>query len=280
VNGLLRFSSLGLLTGLLALAVACGSKSPTSPTPPVDTPTTPTTPTTPPPADPPPPPPPPAPTLKFTKFVAFGDSLTEGVISPFPSLLFKLDAPSAYPAILQGLLAGRYTSQTPTVLNRGVAGEEAADGLSRFIDVLRQDQPQVTIILEGFNDVSALGNNKGIMQGVGAVESMVKMARSRGVQVMLATLPPERAGGTRTLPTSLYNEFNRQIRGTAQDEGAALIDLSAEININSIGADGVHFTEMGYQDMANVYFRHIQMLYEQPAQSIAPASKPIPTGTH
>jgi lysophospholipase L1-like esterase len=240
---------------------ACGSKPPTSPTPPVETPTTPTPPTTPqPPPDPPATPPP---TLKFTKFVGFGDSLTEGVISPAPSLLIKLDSPSAYPAILQGLLSARYTAQTVTVLNRGKAGEQAADGLPRFLDVLRQDTPQVAIVLEGFNDLSALGN-KGITQAVGAVESMVRQARSRGVVVLLATLPPERAGAPKTLSNSIYNEFNRQIRSTAQDEGAQLIDLSAELSVASIGSDGVHLTESGYQEMANVYFRHIQSLFEQP----------------
>jgi lysophospholipase L1-like esterase len=249
---------------------ACGSKSPTSPTPPIETPTTPTPPTepTPPPVNPPAPPPP---TLKYTKFVGFGDSLTEGVISPLPTLMIKLDAPNAYPAILQGLLAQRYTAQTLTVLNRGKAGEQAADGLSRFIDVLRQDAPQVAILLEGFNDLSAYGN-KGITQAVGAMESMVKQARSRGVVVMLATLPPERPGAAKTLPTSVYNEFNRQITGTAQDEGAQLVDLSHELSLGSIGSDGVHLTEAGYQEMANVFFRHIQSSYEQPAQTAAPAA--------
>jgi lysophospholipase L1-like esterase len=257
--------------GLVACTfAACGGKAPTSPTPPVETPITPTPPTqpTPPPVSPPTPPPP---TLRFTKFVGFGDSLTEGVISPLPTLMIKLDAPNAYPAILQGLLAQRYTAQTLTVLNRGKAGEQALDGMSRFIDVLRQDAPQVTILLEGFNDLSALGN-KGITQAVGAVESMVKQARGRGVAVMLATLPPERPGAPKTLPTSIYNEFNRQITGTAQDEGAHLVDLSHELSLGSIGADGVHLTEAGYQEMANIFFRHIQATYEQPAQTTAAAT--------
>jgi len=261
---------------MLALS-ACGSKPPTSPTPPVETPVTPTPPTTPqPPPDPPAPPPP---TLKFTKFVGFGDSLTEGVISPAATLMIKLDSPSAYPAILQGLLTARYTAQTPVVLNRGKAGEQAVDGLPRFLDVLRQDTPQVAIILEGINDLAALGN-KGITQAVGSVESMVRQARSRGVVVLLATLPPERPGAPKTLSSSIYNEFNRQIRSTAQDEGAQLIDLSAELSLASIGADGVHLTESGYMEMANVYFRHIQSLFEQAPQATKATNATAHIGTH
>jgi len=265
-----RLAALLLLT--LALASCGGKKAPTAPTPVDPTPTPPAQPTPTPPAQPTPTPPPP--TLRFTKFVGFGDSMTQGVTSATPTLLIRLDAPQAYPAILQGLLSLRYSAQTITVANRGIAGEQAVDGMSRFIDVLRQDAPQVVIILEGFNDLTAFGD-RGITRAVGAVESMVKEARARGVAVLLATLPPERPGGPKTLPTGIYNEFNRQITGTASDEGAQLIDLSHEMSVASIGVDGIHPTEAGYQEMAGIYFKHIQSLYEQAAQTTA-----APAATH
>jgi lysophospholipase L1-like esterase len=257
------------IVGVIACAIAaCSSKSPTSPTPPV-TPTTPDSPPPPPPLDPPPPSSPP--TVRFTKYVAFGDSLTEGVVSPAPALLMTLDASQAYPAILQGLLARRYTAQNPTVVNRGIAGEQAVDGLPRFIDVLRFDAPQVVIVLEGYNDLSTFGD-RGITRAVGAVESMIKEARARGVVVMLATLPPERPGAPKTLPASIFNEFNKQIIGTAQDEGAQLVDLTRELNLSAIGIDGIHLTEAGYQQLAGVFFTHIQALYEQAPQTTAAAA--------
>ncbi len=72
------------------------------------------------------------------------------------------------------MLAGRYTGQTITVADRGKAGNQAVDGLSRFIDVLRQDQPQVVLLLDGYNDLNVYS---AIMtKVVGAVESMVKNA--------------------------------------------------------------------------------------------------------
>jgi lysophospholipase L1-like esterase len=265
-----------LLTAAIACGMACGGKSPSAPTPP----TTPTPPSTPP-VDPQPPttpaPPPPPPTLRYTNFVAFGDSLTEGVVSPAPTVMVKLLAAQAYPALLQGLLTGRYTAQTISVLNRGKAGEQAVDGLPRFVDVLRQDRPQVAIVLEGFNDISSYGN-RGLGNAVGAIESMLKEARSRGVIVLLATLPPERPGAQKTLSSSQYNEFNKQVVATGQDEGAQIIDLSRELSLSAIGQDGVHLTEAGYQEMANIFFTHIQALYDQPAQPTA-APKPTPTAT-
>jgi lysophospholipase L1-like esterase len=261
---------------ILSAIAACGGKTPTTPTPP----TAPTPPTSPP-VDPQPPTtptPPPPPTLKYTNFVAFGDSLTEGVVSPAPTVMMKLLATQAYPALLQGLLSGRYTPQSFTVLNRGKAGEQAVDGMPRFVDVLRQDRPQVAILLEGVNDISAYGN-RGVSNAVGAIESMLKEARGRGVIVLLATLPPQRPGALKTLPASQYNEFNKQVVATGQDEGAQIIDLSRELSLSAVGADGVHLTEAGYQEMANVFFMHIQALYEQPAQPTA-APTPAPTATH
>jgi lysophospholipase L1-like esterase len=254
---------------IAAASPACGSKSPIAPTPP---PQTPTPPTPPPQPQPTPDPPPPAPTLRFTTFVAFGDSLTEGTISPAPTLLLKLDPSQAYPALLQGLLVQRYTKQTPIVLNRGKAGEQAVDGQSRFIDVLRQDSPQVIVLLDGYNDLAAYGSN-GITRAVGAIETMVKQARSRGIIVILATLPPERPGAQRALSASITNEFNRQIIGTAQDEGAQLVDLTHELDLSAIGVDGLHLTEAGYQQLANIFYMHIQSLYEQaPTTTKKPAA--------
>ena len=260
----------------LAAIASCGGKSPSAPTPTPPTPPTNNPPPTPPvDPNPPPTPPPPPPTLKFTNFVAFGDSLTQGVVSPAPTVLMTLDAAQAYPAALQMLLSGRYTAQTITVLNRGQAGEQAADATGRFVTMLRNDRPQVAILLEGYNDISTFGN-RGVSNAVGAIESMLKEARSRGVIVLLATLPPERPGAPKTLPSSQYNEFNKQVVATGQDEGAQIVDLSRELSLSAIGQDGVHLTEAGYQEMANVFFTHIQALYDQPATAKA-APKPIPT---
>src|SRR5262249_19199193 len=79
--------------------------------------------------------------LSATRFVAFGDSITAGVTATCarvtPLMTFAetmqlvqraVDDPWAYPNVLQGRLRARYTTQTPTVTNRGTPGEELADG--------------------------------------------------------------------------------------------------------------------------------------------------------
>ena len=47
----------------------------------------------------------PPPQLQYKKFLAFGDSLTEGVISLAPMIL-ALDSPQSYPSVLRRLPAG------------------------------------------------------------------------------------------------------------------------------------------------------------------------------
>ena len=87
--------------------------------------------------------------------MAFGDSLTEGQVSPAPTLLMRLVSPQAYPGRLQAMLAERYTDQRPVVSNQGVGGERAEDGVSRFVRAIRNENPEAVLLLEGINDISA-----------------------------------------------------------------------------------------------------------------------------
>ena len=124
-----------------------------------------------------PPPQTPAPRLSRTRIVAFGDSITEGVVSTF-SLQLLLDLPGSYPERLRAELTTRYRDQSIFLFNEGKAGEWAEDGKARFPDVIRQDAPEVIILMEGANDLGFLGR-KGISATIGQLETMVKYARAR-----------------------------------------------------------------------------------------------------
>jgi lysophospholipase L1-like esterase len=270
-----------LIAGLLLMAgtVACGGSSPTQPTPTPTQPTTPTTPTTPDPPPSTPTTPQVIPVLSKTNFVAFGDSLTEGVSSIDPTTFRMLMASQPYPQRLQAMLASRYTGQTITVLNRGKAGEQAVDGLSRFIDVLRQDQPQVVLLLDGYNDLNVYGA-KNMTKVVGAVESMVKECRARGIRVFVGTLPPERQGSQKALPSDTYEKYNSEIIRMATDKGATVVDLSHIVTLGAIGEDGLHPTDSGYEQLAAAYFGAIRTALEtaQTTSAARPASATAGTG--
>ena len=84
------------------------------------------------------------------------------------------------------------------MLNAGHAGNQAIDDRSRFSSVIGDAKPELVLLLEGANDLNALlpgeSINARVTETVSALEDMVKDAGFRGIPVMLATLPPQRAG--------------------------------------------------------------------------------------
>jgi lysophospholipase L1-like esterase len=262
--------ALACLIVLTLLAAGCSSSNPNQPTPtPTPTPTPPGS--GPPTATPDPPagpstPPPAAPRVGKTRFVAFGDSLTEGVVSaPFTQTL--VDIPYAYPARLADVLRARYSGQGDiVVLNEGKAGEFAADGKVRLPDAIKNDTPQVVLLMEGANDLSFFGR-RGVTRVAIALEDMIKDAQRRGVIVFVATLPPQRAGGLHADGASFVDELNVQIRKTAADEGATLVDVNAQLDLSFVGQDGLHLTEAGYARLGEIFAAAIRQAFEAPPGS-------------
>ena len=188
-----------------------------------------------------------------TRFVAFGDSITEGKLATGEIIA------GSYPANLRTLLVNQYGDQTIDVVNEGLGGETASAGVGRLPGVLSRDNPQVLLLLEGINDLTG-GNPNRVSPMVDALRQMVRQARNAGVQVFLATLTPERAGGSRASAAGLIDTANDQIRQTAASEGATLVDLYQGFNGSPdpfIGSDGLHPTVDGYIKIAQIFFSGI-----------------------
>src|SRR5262249_62144245 len=88
----------------------------------------------------------------------------------------------------------------------------------RFSQVLAGGQYDVALILEGANDLQNR-DDRDIPPAISALQSMVRDARSRGVRVILATLPPENPQGKYGLAWSLVPTFNTQLKVMAGGEG-------------------------------------------------------------
>lgn len=204
-------------------------------------------------------------TLSKTKFLAFGDSITVGVVSsdnpnPPPSYLLR-DVPNdAYPAVLQRLLATRYSSQTITMTNEGKGGEKAVDGVGRAQSVFNANRAEVVMIMDGYNDLST-GGEANIDSAIAAVNDMVKDARFRGARVFLGTLTPPPVLVNRGISNTTIVRFNEKLRAMARGENAVLVDVYAAFapdpnRYNS--ADGRHPNEAGYRKIAETFFAAIQ----------------------
>ncbi len=248
-----------MVTGMVlaALASACGSNpTPTSPGPIVL-----------PPPDPEPPPPPPAPpTLSIARVLSFGDSMTAGTTSP-TYVPFRLTAglSQSYPYKLQALLTQRYSAQAVMVANAGRAGENVADSRTRdrFADALSEAMPQVAILMEGANDLNSLREGmSNVTPIMGAMEDLVRDATGRGVQVFLATIPPQRPGQKNTQHADLVGKYNAELKVMASKKGATIIDVNALLPLSFIGQDGLHPTEEGYGRLAEIFLNAIRERYE------------------
>lgn len=79
--------------------------------------------------------------------VAFGDSVTQGISSTG-----VLDPESVYHNQLKKLLEKRYPNATFSVINSGIAGDYAADGLARLGTSVIRFSPDLVIIGFGLND--------------------------------------------------------------------------------------------------------------------------------
>ncbi|MEZ5286723.1 MAG: SGNH/GDSL hydrolase family protein [Vicinamibacterales bacterium] len=200
------------------------------------------------------------PTLTATRFLAFGDSVTYGIIATQnpagdPFYLLRDAGPAAYPSVLGQLLAGRYVTQAPVVVNAGRGGEKAVDGVGRLAGAIDTHRPDILLLLDGYNDLG-LGE-AGVAPGLSAVNDMVKIARFRGVRVFLATLTPPNHQATRGLSNALISDFNDGIRAIARGENVVVVDLYGAMQADSNrynSDDQRHPNEAGYRKMAETFF--------------------------
>lgn len=215
------------------------------------------------------------PTLSRTRFLAFGDSITAGeVTAPVGTLSLsgqgaakQVLVPSAsYPAVLERTLRGRYASQASSisVFNYGLSGEKAIDARPRFISALNATQPQVVLLLEGFNDIPS-GADGAASGAASEIRNMVLEANRRGMRVFLATPTPNIPGRSSAIQTFLLVDYAQRMRAVAANEGATLVDIYALMLPDAsryIGIDGLHPNEAGYARMADLFFQAIQNAFE------------------
>jgi lysophospholipase L1-like esterase len=207
------------------------------------------------------------PTLRVARILAFGDSITWGTTSQPVITSLTAGLPESYPFKLQTLVTARYTAQTITVSNAGVAGEKVLDSgtLKRFNDALSEAKPELVLLMEGANDLNNISGsvNEAITVIVGNLEEMVKEAGRRGIPIVVATLPPERV--SKRSAAEFVPRFNDAVRAMAAKKGGILVDVNAQFPESLIGQDGLHPTEEGYQRLAEIYLEAIKGLYESAA---------------
>ena len=205
------------------------------------------------------------PKLPYTRFLAFGDSLTYGVVSLSPTFLL-LSPTQGYPYLLQGHFMARYPTQTILVQNSGVPGELATDGgIARLPGEIYAYHPEVLLLMEGTNDLNSRSPDR-VAQ---ALDGMVRDAKERGVIVFIATVPPARPG-RRPEQAANIPALNALIRDIALRRNAYLVDVYAPLaaDMSLIGVDDLHPTPAGYEVMARTWLDAIVLALEPPAPTL------------
>ncbi len=220
------------------------------------------------------------PRIAVTRFLAFGDSITageDGIVASAAPFSARRIVDRPYPAVLQGLLAARYTAQTVIIDNRGVPGERVDTGAPRLSGLLGSRAYDAVLLLEGANDLFVDGP-AAVSGIVSAARFMANDARSRGIQPFVATFPPQRVSGSLGGRAPLVPGLNAGIRDMAQVQGFPIVDLEAAFGSDIsqlIGPDGLHPTSAGYARMAAAFFDALRLALDRPPTvTLAPALHP------
>lgn len=206
-------------------------------------------------------------TVSVTNLLAFGDSVTYGILCPSTCADILVDGDgnneTSYPAVLQGLLAARYTSQSITVENVGVPGESTAQGRVMAPTALDTYTPELFLLEEGIN-----GFTEANVDSVAAdLRAMTGEAEACGVPVLIATLLPLGAFQAEQDPSyaAAIVQLNVKIQQIANDLGSTtLVDVYSVFEGNPVlmSNDGLHPPVAGYAARAQAFYDAIVSAFE------------------
>jgi len=155
--------------------------------------------------------------------LAFGDSLTFGI---------GANAGESYPARLEALIGRK-------VVSAGVPGETSAEGLARLPAALDETKPQLVVLCHGGNDFLRKLDEA---QAANNIRAMVRLARSRGAEVVLVGVPKP---GLLPSPAGFYADIAREFRVPYEETA-----LKRILTDNALKSDLVHPNAAGYARLA------------------------------
>ena len=210
--------------------------------------------------------------LGVTRIVAFGDSLTAGVVSAPVGSAGRLAEHVSYPRKLEQRFATSYPLQRIRVVNAGLPGELAGAALDRLRVVLAKDRPEVVLLMEGTND---MGLPMAGDAALNAIAMMLSAVQASGAAPVLATIPPIRESGGRAARVEPYNS---RLRALAAARRVPLVDVhgvlvrgqcsgAASPALPCIGQDNLHPTARGYELIADAFFDYLVEAYDMAATS-------------
>ena len=208
---------------------------------------------------------PPTTALGATSFLAFGDSITEGVVRLSP--LIMLGPPDTYPFKLEQMLRSLYPAQAVIVVNEGKSGDDSRELAGRLPSVLDAHNPEVLLVHGGINNINGLST----ATQASAFRTMILDAQGHGAEVVIATLLPMLPASSQYRATTpgKIDALNAEIFRLAGQYNLAVVDLFAIFSANQqfMGSDGLHPSAEGQTRIAEAFRDEIVRRYENPSTS-------------
>jgi lysophospholipase L1-like esterase len=206
---------------------------------------------------PPPAPPGPGETLNENRYVAFGDSITYGVIDD------QAAPEMGYVPRLDALLKENFGPSE--VVNEGIPGDSTLNGLGRMSDVLALHSARYLLLMEGTNDVVSL--EVSVDATAFNIEQMVRKVLDLHALPVLATIIPRKdwrwdVANYRDRITGI----NENIRRIARNLKLPFVDMfetyfnfpESEGGWRALLSDAVHPNERGYEVMTQAWWNEIR----------------------
>lgn len=160
------------------------------------------------------------------------------------------------------------------VVGRGLSGQTSPQLLVRFWQDVVALHPRVVHIMIGTNDVAGNTGPTSPEDYRNAIRSMVAIARSNNISVVLASIPPaDRFDWQPSLaPAARIVELNDWLRNFAKEEHLVFADYHSALSTKDgglrpeFGKDGVHPDAAGYAVMRPIAERAIEHAMQQPRQ--------------
>ncbi len=182
------------------------------------------------------------PAPKTYTFVALGDSLTAWPTDgPWPVLLDAKDA------------------NLRLVHNAGVPGNLTADMRARLNSDVFAYSPNVLFIMGGTNDV---GQRVSQATTIANLRAIIVAATAKKIRVFLMTIPPDAYPGMAADINSLnaaITHLGNTYKLTVIDVHAAL-STSTGVYVKKFTSDGLHFSALGAQTVANTVYSRVHRL--------------------
>lgn len=176
------------------------------------------------------------------KLVFMGNSITEG---------WKLFDPNFF--------------NSTDYVNRGIGGQTTPQMLIRFKQDVLDLKPKGVVILAGTNDIAENTGPMSIQEIFNQIESMAGLAALNKIEVFLCSVLPvyDYPWKPGLKPAPKIVALNEMLKTLAGEKNYLYIDYFSEMSDDknglkaSLGADGVHPNEKGYEIMKRVLLNTI-----------------------